>query len=299
MKILQFPGTKTVQTVAAPVQTVAPQIAPPATKKPAIDSASIFSVDAKPISSEHGVIPGKKGIFVGNHCVNIVSKSYEIHQPSEILEAFESVAAKSGLSINRIVTNPENGGLLIGAKYGDCKVMNESHDINLSFYTSHCGKYKTFLTLDLLRIACMNQVPVLYKNKERHIISEKHYRHALDIAAMQRCIEGIPDSIAAFSNNAEVLQQKSLSFSAFLDLYVKHYKQDTAATRWDSKVQKLREIYFSAPGQKGLKDTGYKAFQAITFANTHDLRETKYKNETVIGRASDDSLAFMRALLAA
>jgi hypothetical protein len=258
---------------------------------------NLFPVVSAPISGPYGEIEGKKGIFVKEKNINVVSNRYEVHQPSEILETFQHVADKTGLQINRILPNEHNGGLMISAKYSDCKVLGENHDVNLTFYTSHCGKYKTFLTLDLLRMACFNQVPTLYKNKDRHIFAEKHYKNALDIKLIGDSLEYIPASITAYEEKAESLNNTKMSFDYFAEMYAKHYKLNKEQKQFDSKVEKLRNVYYNATGQRGLDDSAYKAYQAITFMNTHELRNTAMKAENILTKSSNDSLVFLEELL--
>src|SRR5690606_6279052 len=98
-----------------------------------------YDVEKAPLSGPYGDIEHKKGIFVNQKCINVVSNSYEVHQPSEIYQTFLDVSAKTGLQVNRVLTNKHNGGFLLSAKYDSVKIAGESHDANLVFYTSHCG----------------------------------------------------------------------------------------------------------------------------------------------------------------
>ena len=262
------------------------------------EQCNMFDVLEKPISSEYGIIPNKKGLFVGGDCVNIVSDRYEVHQPREILEQFNQVAEKTGLEVNRVITNPVNGGLLISAKYDNVSIVGESHDVNVTFYTSHCGKYKTFMSLDTLRLSCFNQVPVLFRNKERHIVSEKHYRNALNLDTIAAKLVHIPESVAAYNAKAETLLSKRLSMADFVEFFIEHQKLDRDAKRFQSKVDELKAMYYSAPGQRHLGENAYKAYQAVTFDNTHNGRNTAYKQEQILTKKSNDSLVVLEKLLA-
>jgi hypothetical protein len=259
-----------------------------------------FTVESEPLPSPYGgYIPGKRGLFVNQNNINIVSDKYEVHQPSEIYQTFANVAARTNLEINRVITNPTNGGLLLSAKFADTKIVGENHDVNVTFYTSHCGKYKTFLTLDLLRIACFNQVPCLYRNKQRFIFAEKHYQNALDINLMESKLEAIPESVEAYNEKARQLQDTKLSFNSFRDYYVDHYKLKESQKQFDSKVEKLREVYYNATGQRELaNDSAYKAYQAITFFNTHELRDTAMREENILTKRASDSIVVLEELLA-
>jgi hypothetical protein len=209
------------------------------------------------------------------------------------------VADRTNLEINRVLTNPTNGGLLLSAKFADTKIVGENHDVNVTFYTSHCGKYKTFLTLDLLRIACFNQVPCLYRNKQRHIFAEKHYQDALDINLMESMLEAIPGSVEAYNEKARQLKDTKLPFDSFRDYYVEHYKLKESQKQFDSKVEKLREVYYNATGQRELaSDSAYKAYQAITFFNTHELRDTAMREENILTKRASDSIVVLEELLA-
>lgn len=261
--------------------------------------SNFFIVEEQPISSKYGVIKGTKGIFVNEKKINIVSNRYEVHQPLEVLNKFYDVADRTNLRVNKVITNPTNGGLLISANYSGTRIVGEQHDVNVIFYTSHCGSYKSFLTLSLLRIACDNQVPVLYRNKDRHIISKKHYTDALNLEEIAAKLEHIPGSVQSYNEKAHKLQEKHLSFLDFIDLYNTTYKVDTSAKRYNSKLAALSDVYYNAKGQRELAQTAYKAYQAVTYENTHKLRETALKQENIITRNGDKSLEFVKVLLAA
>lgn len=258
---------------------------------------NMFEVKEHPIESEYGVISGKKGIFVNRRNINIVSDRYEVHQPSEFLRTFNDVAKTTGLEVNRVMPNEHNGGLLLSAKFASQKIAGEDHDINLVFYTSHCGKYPTFLTLDTLRLACFNQLPVLYRNKSRFIFSEKHYRNALDMNLVKEALEYIPESISIHDHKMEQLKETKLSLDDFLDIWVDHYKVNKESKQFQTKVDKVKATYYNAPGQKQLHESGYKALQAMTFMTTHEGRDTKMKTETAFVKGGNDSLNWVEELL--
>ena len=260
----------------------------------------LFTIDNLPLySEEYGKVENKRGLFVGDKCINVVSPSYEVHQPQEILRKFEEVAEYTGLLINRTLTNPANGGLIISAKYGDTRIVGDEHDINLTFCTSHCSKVSTFLTLDLLRMACFNQIPALYSDKKRHIFAEKHYKNALNIDLIQEALENIPAAVDNFNHKAELLMEKPFSVEDFVALAIDHYKMDPEAKRFNSKVELWKSAYFNAEGQRHLPDTAWKAYNAVTYQNTHGGRNTIFRNERVLTQGSADSLKFMDKLLAA
>ena len=260
---------------------------------------SIFEVESLPLRSHHGEVAGKKGIFVNGNCINIVSNQYKIHQPKKVYDTFEGLAISHGLTIDKVLTNTKNGGLLLSAHYADLKFLGEQHKASLVFYTIHFGKNRTFLTLDFLRVACFNQIPALYQNKQRHIISEKHYQNSLDINSFEKVLESLPAQIQAYNEKAETLQQKSLSFDSFRDLYITHKKLDENQKQFDSKMAEFKGRYFRANGQNGLAESAYKAFQAITYENTHLGRNTAMQLENSFIKGGDDSLVWLDTLLAA
>ena len=297
MSILDSVISATVNAPAHPAPVAA--IPTPDTKLYNGVETTMFDVVEKPISSDYGIIPNKKGLFVDGDCVNIVSDRYEVHQPREILEQFNQVAERTGLEVNRVLTNPANGGLLVSANYAKTQIAGEPHDVNVTFYTSHCGKYKTFMTLDLLRLSCFNQTPALYREKQRHIVSEKHYRNALNLDTISAKLAGLPQAVERYNEQALQLLDKPLSLTDFVEFFIEHYKIDQTAKRFQSKVDELKAMYYNAPGQSHLGSNAYKAYQAITFNNTHGGRDTLYKNEQVIGKKSDDSLVVLEKLLVA
>lgn len=261
---------------------------------------AVFTVETLPISSEYSIIPKKKGLFVEKKCINIVSDSYKVHQPSEVIQTFKDVTAEIGLEVNRIITNKTNGGLLLSASYNDnVKILGEKHNANLVFYTSHCGKHKTFLSLDLMRLACFNQVPTLAANKKRHIISEKHYQNALSMTCLQKVLAKIPAMIADYNEKASTLIDKKLSFDDFLNLWIEKEKLQHTAKSYDRKINKLRETYYNAPGQKQLTDSAYKAYQTVTYLNTHEIRDTPNKEETRHITNANNSIEYLFELLEA
>lgn len=270
------------------------------TKGYGIKDSKVFSVDSLVLGSEeHGPIEGKRGLFVGNKCINIVSDRYEVHQPTDIINSFTKVADACNLKINKILTNPNNGGVLINAEYGGCKIAGEDHNAQINFFTSHCGKYRTIMSLDYLRMACMNQIPALYKAKEKHIFSLKHYKGSLDLGIIESQLSLIPEAIAEQCERATLLQQTPMSFNDFMDLFTDHAKLEPTAARYDNKVNELRNIYNNEQGQTELSNSAYKAQQAVTFYNTHAGRETSYKEENQLFTKRNDSLKFQEVLLSA
>lgn len=270
--------------------------------KPIVENKSsnvpqLFEVEKLPLSGPYGQID-KKGIFVKGKCINVVSDKYEIHQPQEIVDTFYKVVESHGLEVNRVIPNATNGGLLLSAKYADKKIGGEDHTVNLTFFTAHDGKRKTFLSLDTLRIACFNQVPALYRNKSRWLFSEKHYANSLDMDLLGKLLTHVPESIEKHNEKIETLQNVKLSFSDFVGLWIDHYKQDKQAKQFNTKVEKLRSVYYNATGQRQVtNDTAYKAFNAMTFINTHDGRNTALKDQNSFIDGGNDSLEWMHELI--
>lgn len=259
----------------------------------------MFDIESLPLSSEYGVIPDKKGLFVNGKNINIVSHHYEIVQPKKVYETFVNVAESSGLTINKVLTNPANGGLMISALFDQVKITGEDHNVNLVFYTSHCGKYKTFLTLDMLRMACFNQVPCLYQNKDRFIFAEKHYKNALNIDLLQKYLENIPASVQAYNTKAEMLKDIKLSKADFVEWYKEQIKLSEASKQYDSKIANIANTYTFADGQEIAGDgTAWKAFNAITYMNTHQGRNTQFKEENKLIKGGNNSIEMMDQLLA-
>jgi len=264
------------------------------------NAQKILPVQIAPLNGPYGTIENKKGVFCDQKCINVVSNNYELHQPSEILQSFENVAKRGGLAINKVLFNRHNGGLLINAKFDECKIVGEKHDTQVTFYTSHCGAYKTFLSLSLLRIACFNQVPVLNKNKSNHIFAEKHYKNALCVATFEKLLEKIPALVSAYNTRAEILQDKTITFETFADLCAEKWKEDKTSKKWEKRYNKLKEHYYHGMGQDiARRDSAYKAFQAITHQNTHGLRNTTMREENLITKSAKESLEFEEILLSA
>lgn len=259
----------------------------------------LFNVDSLTLNTnEHGIVPKKRGLFVDGKCINIVSDRYEVHQPSEIYQRFVNVAEQSNLTVNRVLPNRNTGGLLLSAKYDSVMLNNEKHDVNLTFFTTHDGKYKTFLTLDLLRMACYNQIPTLYANKSRFIFAEKHYQNALDIELIERILVDIPTVLQDYSQKIELMNDIKINVSMFAEMCREHYKMNAESKQYQTKMEKFKSIYYNAPGQTHLDNNAYKAYQAITYFNTHEGKNTANKMENSYIKGGNDSLKFMGELLA-
>jgi hypothetical protein len=257
-----------------------------------------FEVEEHSISGPYGRLPGKKGLFVNEKNINIVSDNYACHQPIEIAKTFQRVSESHGMEINAVMPNPHNGGLMMSAKYAGMNVGGDKTDVNLTFYTSHDGKSKTFLSLDTLRIACFNQLPALYRNKSRFIFAEKHYKNALDVNLIGEALANIPDSINAHNDKLNTLRDTKLSLDDFLEMWKEHYKLKEEQKQFQSKIDKMKAIYRNAPGQELCPtDSAYKALQAVTYANTHEGRNTSMKIENSIIKGGNDSLVFLEELL--
>ena len=229
---------------------------------------------------------------------NTVSAKYEVHQPSDILSQFESVADATGLEIRHVLTNPLNASMLISARYQGTQFLNEDHDVNVVFYTSHDSKYPTFLTLQALRIACLNQAPMLAKGGKR-LISEKHYRGALDIERVGSVLESVPASVMMYGLQCEQLADSSMKRDQFVEWYAETRKLDPKSGRYDSTIRKVKDAY-DAPENSGVPTgTKYAGFHAITWLNTHGLSNSKFRDQNRITKAADDTEKMTRLLLAA
>jgi hypothetical protein len=226
-----------------------------------------------------------------------VSDSYEIHSPKEIAEAFERVASKTQLEIQKVITNPHNGGLMISAKYDSVQFAGDDHDVNIVFFTSHCGKYKTFLTLQALRLQCMNQAPILSKGKDKHIFAEKHYKNSLDIALFENLLSGVPQSVTMYNARVENLLDGKMSYSDFAEWYIEHNKINREAKQFDTNMSKVKEAYFHNDNSKIADGTMYRAFHAITWLNTHGGRNTKFAEEQRLTTKASNSQKAMDSLL--
>ena len=293
-------GNNNARAVAQPVIETPTMVAPTMTKELTHNyqnkGSEMFTVEKELISGPYGQIPNKRGIFVNEKCINVVSPTYKVHQPIEIAQKFFDVAESHGLEINRVINNPKNGGLLLSAKYDQCKILGENHDINFTFYTSHCGQFRTFMSCDLLRIACENQVPTLFANKSRWIMNEKHYS-PLDIDSVGEALITIPEVIYAYEKKAAQLKDMQFSIDDFIQFYIDSYKVNTEAKRFSDKVEKLKDVYYNAVGQREHGANGYKAFQAITFMNTHEIKKTAMIEENRFIKNGNDSLTQLDRLL--
>lgn len=209
---------------------------------------------------------------------NMVSNKYDVHQPSEILEQFTNAVNQHGLSVERVLSNPANGGLMISAKYANQMIAGDSHDIDLVFYTSHDGKRRTFLTLQALRLACFNQAPMLARNGDKHLFSEKHYGRALEMETIGQTLASIPQAVEQYDSKLNRLLNDNLSFDDFISFLVKANKipePRAKSCQHDSKVEKWMEAYNRPEIATIPEGTKLRAYNAVTWLNTHDLRESR------------------------
>ena len=152
--------------------------------------------------------------------------------------------------------------------------------------------------MDLLRMACFNQIPTLYKNKDRFIISEKHYKNALDYDVIDEALINVPATIFAYEEKAYQLKDKAFSMSDFIEFYIQSYNVDREAKLFDSKIRNLKDVYYNAKGQKQVGPNAFKAYQAITFINTHNVKKTAMVEENRLIKNGNDSLRQLDRLLA-
>ena len=231
----------------------------------------LFVIEEDTVSTRGMEIPNKKALMVGDNVINIVSDRYNVVQPRTVYESFKRV---EGVTINKMLTNPHTGGLLLASTIQG----NDDYSHDLVFYTGHNGQYRTVLTLQTLRMACMNQCPTLLANKSQHLISAKHYQF-LDFKHMSEIIKNVPTMVNDFQTTMGLLEGMNLTFSKFAELYME--KEKITDSRKDKVKEKLEQTYYCEEGQSVLpNDSAIKAFNTITFMNTHNVRKSKSEMET-------------------
>jgi len=240
-------------------------------------STRLFHVDTERLLRPNGdIIPKRKGIFVEDTCVNVVSDRYKVVQPNEIVDTFTSA---TGLTIDSMLTNKAKGSLLIKAFLANPYIDGEEHRINLTFYTSHCGKYKTFLSMQALRMLCENQLPAITKDTGLYLMSSKHYSE-FNFQELADTLETLPLHMKNFKDQYVELKDVTLSKKQFLELFVEQFKINTNSTRGNNIIEAMRYNYDNARGQRECpSDSGYKAYQALTYHLTHNGRDTVNKME--------------------
>ena len=174
---------------------------------------SIYTVSAEDRINQ---IPKKKALFVEDKCINIVGDKYKIVQPNDVIQAFQN---STGLTVDKILTNKNTGGLLLKSTLANPYLNGDEHKIDLTFYTGHNGQYRTFLSLQALRIACMNQLPAMNANKSLWLMNEKHYQ-SFSFDKLQKIIETLPLHMANFTNDYSKLIDIKITKKEFLELFV-------------------------------------------------------------------------------
>jgi hypothetical protein len=221
-------------------------------------------------------IPKKKGLFVAEKCINIVADRYKVVQPNKVIEIFQNT---TGLTVDKILTNPNTGGLLLKSTLSNPFLNGDEHRIDLTFYTGHNGQYRTFLSLQALRLACMNQLPALSKEKGLWLMNEKHYQ-SFSFDKLEAIIETLPLQLANFTNQYNQLSDIKITKKDFLEMFVQQYKVLTDTKAGEKTINNISDVYSFAMGQSTItNDSAYKAYQAITFHNTHNGRNTANKVE--------------------
>ena len=259
-----------------------------------------FEVKSHPVMIGDVIVPNKKILAVDDQFVNLVSGKYQIHQPMEVFESFNNVADKCGLDIQRVISSRLTGGMIIEAKYDTVSFVGEEHDVTVVFFTDHTGRYCTSLSLNTLRHLCMNQAAMLSRGKDRHLFKEKHYNRSLDIDNFERLLEYVPQSVEMYNARMEQLLEKKFTYGQFQEFFIRMTKLDKESKQYQTKIANLKDCYYNAQGQDVIaNDTGYKAFNVISFMNTHQLRESKAKTERLYQAKAKNTLAMTEALLAA
>lgn len=233
----------------------------------------MFNIIEAPIKNAltNEIIPNRKGLFVDNQCINVVSaKKYKVVQPSTIMELFQK---NTKLEITKQISNKNYGSILLGAHYKDVKINNEEHRLNLTCYTGHNNQYSSFVTLMAMRVACMNQLTALIGQPNMFIIRCKHIQD-FDFEQLEEVIETLPLRVANFEAHYQRLHDSKLSLEDFLESYVEFFKLQESSTK-DKKVNHIRSIYNGAKGQDIItNDTAYKAFHALTYQLTHETKQS-------------------------
>lgn len=253
----------------------------------------MFTVNEKAIKTEDNVvIPGKKALLINEKCVNIVSNRYKVVQPTDVMETFQKM---SGLTIDKVITNPNTGGLLLSSKLESTMLGGEEHAIDLTFYTCHNGSYKTFLSMQALRMACMNQLPALSSVQGLYLYATKHYNE-VHMDDLKEIVETIPLHLSNFKAQYQGLHDIKFTKEAFLAEFVEHMKIQDEQKK-DKVISKISDIYSFAKGQETLtNDSAYKAYQAVTYMNTHNVRKGKNVVETVNIKNQKDSFNWFETL---
>jgi hypothetical protein len=252
-----------------------------------VDIEKFFEIEEHPIFVKGVEVPRKKALVVDDSLVNIVSTGYKVVQPRDVYESFSKV---TGLTLDKVVTNPHTGALLLGSHIADS--TGYKHD--LVFYTGHNGKHRTLLTLQTLRLACMNQCPTLLGNTSQHLLSVKHLQF-LDFNYLSKLIEEVPMMVSSFEARMEELSDLKISMADFVEMYLAENK--VKEERRSKVAQEITNIYHGAQGQESLgTNTAIKAFNAITYLNTHKVRRTKTELETRYIKNMNDSFKWFDLL---
>ena len=257
-----------------------------------VEEKELYTVD--PITGVIDVIPSKKGLFVEGKNINITSDKYKVVQPNQVIETFRNT---TGLKIDNIITNTNTGGLLLKSTLDNPFLSGEEHKIDLTFYTGHNGQHRTFLSLQALRMACMNQLPALSANKNLWLMNEKHYS-TFNFDRLKSLIEELPLHITNFKNDYSKLHDVKVTKKQFLELFIQQFKIQTETKAGEKVINNISDVYSHAQGQSQItNDSAYKAYHALTYNLTHNGRDTANAMERGIKNNMEISHKFFDSLL--
>lgn len=216
--------------------------------------------------------------------IGLVSPSYQVVQPGEVLEFFRDLVAEEGYSLHTA------GTMFGGSKYWALAKIEEATIAGwdkvggyVLLSTSADGSRATELRETTIRVVCNNTLSMAVNKDSRSVIKVNH-RQDFDIAAIHKQMGVSRERFAAFTEVADRLSQikvGGLAAEAFMAQLFKSASvkaapqgdDEDADTLLTTKTRKHRGLdivmgLFNGIGmgstQKGSKGTAWGAVNAVT-----------------------------------
>lgn len=209
----------------------------------------------------------------------VVSDSYKIVQPGQVLEFFSDLVALNGFKLNAAGTL--FGGKKFWATADVGKVTNprpgdDSHG-QLLLVSSADGTSKTVAKFTATRTVCNNTMTVALNEQGRTAVSKSH-RSVWNPEDVKLDLGLIDEGWNTFSQNLKKLGELELTDNYVMNYFQNKFfdpKVEIEKQTWGNvkKVNTLMGLYKNGAGAEFSKGTAYGVLNAVTELFTHGTRE--------------------------
>jgi phage/plasmid-like protein (TIGR03299 family) len=209
----------------------------------------------------------------------VVSDSYQIVQPGQVLEFFSDLVALNGFKLNAAGTL--FGGRKFWATADVGKVTNPraGDDIHgqLLLVSSADGTSKTVAKFASTRTVCNNTLTVALGEQGKRSVSKSH-RSVWNPEDVKLDLGLIDEGWEKFSTNLKKLSEIELTDNYVMNYFQNKFfdpKVDIEKQTWGNvkKVNTLMGLYKNGAGSEFSKGTAYGVLNAATELFTHGTRE--------------------------